>query len=301
MLIVYCLLVFTLIVAFASLWLTRRSGRHNWQLVVLSVSIAAFIYLYGVWVFASVYAKYVFGLIFVVALALALVRKAETQVRTSGKGRVVSVLFSCVFIILCPLYFTGTAGKPYGVIKLALPFKSGTYFVFQGGSGLPTNVFHYFGRKTLFAMDIIKLNKAGNRATRIFSKRLEDYAIFADTIFSPCDGVILKTESGNPDNIPPARKRGPTNLNQVIIETKSAYIFLGHLKMGCVFVHQGEPVKTGQPLGLAGNSGMSLEPHLHIQAHAKTNSKEPWYKQPQLQIQFNGKSYLLFEEIAAGK
>jgi len=72
---------------------------------------------------------------------------------------------------------------------------------------------------------------------------------------------------------------------------------MGHLKQHCVFVHDSQWVQQGQPLGCAGNSGFSLEPHLHIQAHAKTNPDIPWYKEPPLWIEFSGKSYLLFQEI----
>ena len=198
------------------------------------------------------------------------------------------------------LYYTGTTGRPYGVADLRLPFKSGTYFVFQGGKGLPTNIFHSTGRHTHFAMDIIKLNKYGRRSSHIFSKRLEDYEIFGDTIYAPCNGIVVKTEASNPDNIPPARKRGRFNLNHVLIESRDAFIFLGHLKQGGVLVKAGDTLVAGQPIGLAGNSGMSLEPHLHIQVHAKTTNGLPWYLQPQLSITFDGKSYLLFDEIKTG-
>jgi murein DD-endopeptidase MepM/ murein hydrolase activator NlpD len=62
-------------------------------------------------------------------------------------------------------------------------------------------------------------------------------------------------------------------------------------------VHEGERVAVGQPLGLAGNSGMSIEPHLHIQAHAKTFKGLPFYKEPQLLVLFNSREYRLFEEM----
>jgi len=65
-----------------------------------------------------------------------------------------------------------------------------------------------------------------------------------------------------------------------------------------VFVKEGDKVITGQPLGLAGNSGFSLEPHLHIQVHARTNTGLPWYKEKPLLIEFDKKSYLLFDVIS---
>jgi murein DD-endopeptidase MepM/ murein hydrolase activator NlpD len=38
-----------------------------------------------------------------------------------------------------------------------------------------------------------------------------------------------------------------------------------HLQPGSIKVHQGDKVRTGQVLGLVGNTGNSLVPHLHFQ------------------------------------
>ncbi len=294
--IVYTLLAATLLIALLSLWLLLRS--RSVVGLLLPVAMAVFIYLYGAWVFLSVYGRYVFAGAFVLALAISLLKRKWLP---SGKRAVPSILLAALFTIIDVLYFTGTTGKPYGTINLQMPFKHGKYFVFQGGRGLPTNVFHSTGRKTLFAMDIIKLNKSGGRGNNIFSKTLTDYEIFGDTIYSPCAGVISKMMDDNPDNIPPTRRRGPTNLNGVLLETDSAYIFMGHMQYKKVFVHEGDSVAVGQSLGLAGNSGMSIEPHLHIQAHAKTFTGLPFYKEPQLLILFKGKEYRLFEDMEVVK
>lgn len=72
----------------------------------------------------------------------------------------------------------------------------------QGGKGLPSNMFHITYRGAVYAIDIVKLNKYGNRASSVFSRNLTDYEIYADTIYSPCDGRILSTHDDNPDNIP---------------------------------------------------------------------------------------------------
>ena len=261
---------------------------------------SSFVYLYGTWIFLSVYLKYVFIFTFAVTLIYHLLYKSVLEPRkVSAKVISSTLVFTIFFTTLSILYFTGTIKKPYKKINLALPFRHGRYLVFQGGKGLPTNLFHYKIRGTILAMDIVKLNKWGNRANRVFSKDLNDYEIFNDTLYSPCDGVVAKTQNNNPDNIPPNTKRGPTNTNQVLINGGDFYVFLAHLKFGCVFVHEGQKVVTGQPLGLAGNSGFSLEPHLHIQAQVNTHKNIPWYKESPLQIEFNGKFYGLFDEIKA--
>jgi len=302
--IVYSLLTFTIFIALSSLVILWRAttARLEWHRIFLSASLLVFVYLYGTWVFLSVYAKYIYCFCFILALVAGLWRKnTVTRAKPSKLKILVNLFLSGVFITLSGLYFTGTTGKPYGIAHLDLPFKKGNYFVFQGGKGLPTNVFHYGLRGAVFAIDLVKLNKAGNRAKHIFSKKLEDYEIFGDTIYSPCDGVVIKTADNNDDNIPPERKRGPGNTNQVLIETDSFYVFMGHLKHGSVLVKQHDTVKKGQPLGCVGNSGFSLEPHLHIQVHAKTDRAIPWYKEKPLLIEFDDRSYLLFEEIKAAK
>jgi murein DD-endopeptidase MepM/ murein hydrolase activator NlpD len=43
------------------------------------------------------------------------------------------------------------------------------------------------------------------------------------------------------------------------------YPLYAHLKNGSVCVRPGDTVRGGDPLGLVGNSGSSLQPHLHFQ------------------------------------
>ncbi len=301
---IYFLLIATLLIGglcfFILYKFVKGPIRNNWPFLFLVISLSTFIYLYGTWVFLSVYIKYLFVISVIITLVYNILYKQATVNRKLSPGKqAIFTLTGVLFTTLSILYFTGTIRKPYSKINLALPFRNGTYFVFQGGKGLPTNLFHYNIRGTILAMDIVKLNKWGNRANNVFSKDLTDYEIFNDTLFSPCDGIITKTQNNNPDNIPPNHKRGPTNTNQVLIDGGDFYVFMAHLKFGCVFVHEGQKVVTGQPVGLAGNSGFSLEPHLHIQAQVNTHKNIPWYKENPMQIEFNGKFYGLFDEIKA--
>lgn len=300
--IVYSLLLITILLALVSLRLVWRSNigaaAERILKIITALLLALFIFLYGAWVFLSVYVKYLFAALFIVTFVCSCFKK---KIDKPGKRIAQYIRLVRIFLLstLCTLYFTGTIFRPYGTVELSLPFKRGTYFVFQGGKGLPTNLFHYGFRGAVFAMDLIKLNRYGNRATSIFSKNLTDYATYGDTIYSPCNGVIQSAKDENGDNIPPAHERGPSNTNHVLIAADKYYVFMGHMKYKSVFVHEGDTVVTGQPLGLAGNSGFSLEPHLHIQVHERTNGNIPWYKEKPLYIKFDGKGYLLFEEIMA--
>lgn len=296
---IYALLLLTFTLALFSIFFTYTAAaalfRHNWSRLFAGLSLGVFIYLYGTWVYLTIEAKYAFGIGLLLALIIGFLRRKRGK-RASRTWQIIfNLLFGAGLCLLSILYFTGTTGKPE-TIELSFPMKTGRYFVLQGGKGLPTNLFHYSLRGAIYAMDIVKLKPDGRRANKIFSRKLSDYEIFGDTLYSPCDGRVLKAYGNNPDNIPPDMSRGPNNTNQVIIETTNSFIFLGHMKEGSVIVHDGEVIKKGQPMGCVGNSGFSTEPHLHIQAHKKVPGL-PWYQGPPLYIHFNGKGYLLYEVI----
>lgn len=297
--IVYSMLLVTLLTAFASLrtvW--RASARYlgdSWPALLLGLATGWFVYLYGTWVYLSVYLKYAFAALIFITLFIGLIRNRQNY-RKPGSGKVAANIFGASLLsLLCVLYYTGINGKPR-TVALQFPLKTGKYFILQGGKGLPANLFHYSYRGAIYAIDIARLDERGNRAKKIFSDRLEDYHIFNDTVYSPCAGRIINVRNDNPDNIPPHRKRGPHNLNAVLIEADSFYVFMGHFRQGSVIVTEGQNVQAGQPIAQVGNSGMSLEPHLHIQAHTKKNG-ESWYRGDPLYIEFDGKTYLLFETI----
>jgi hypothetical protein len=299
---IYGILLITLALALLSLYfMFTASGkpfRHSWSILLLALALGVFIYLYGTWVYLTVYAKYAFGISLMLCLASGFFRKSGKVSRPPRAwSRMISLFWVGVLACLCIGYFTGTTGLKQQKIELAFPLKTGRYFVLQGGKGLPTNVFHFSLRGAIYAMDIVKLNSWGGRAKKVFSSRLEDYEIFNDTIYSPADGYVMRAYSDNPDNIPPNMERGPQNTNQVLLETDAGYIFLAHMKKNSVIVKEGQWVKQGQPLGCVGNSGFSSEPHLHIQAHAKPSPGTPWYMGQPLYISFNGRSYLLYEMI----
>ncbi len=296
---VYGLLVLSLLAAAYSIYLanllTHKALGTGRTVLFLSASLGGVAYLYGTWVYLSVYAKYAFGVLYLLVLLNAVLKNKGTGPVKRWKA-ISNIFFGIVFSVMCVLYFTGTTGVPK-TVELQFPLKAGKYFVLQGGKGLPTNFFHYTYRGAIYAIDIVRLNKYGNRANHIFSSKLEDYLIYSDTVYSPCNGTIITMHDDNIDNIPPSRERGPTNTNMLVIDAGSYYVFMAHLRHNEVFAHEGQQVKMGEPLALVGNSGFTLEPHLHIQAHAKPADGGEWYKGEPLLIKFDGRSYNLFETI----
>ena len=53
--------------------------------------------------------------------------------------------------------------------------------------------------------------------------------------------------------------------NYIIIEAEGFYVFVAHLRSKSIRVRADDTVRKGQILGEVGNSGFTLEPHLHIQ------------------------------------
>ena len=101
-------------------------------------------------------------------------------------------------------------------------------------------------------------------------EKLESYAIFGKPVFAVADGRVVSAIDGLPEQTP---GKFPTNLpldeadgNCVIVDLgNQRYALYAHMKPGSLKVRTGDVVKTGQVIGLVGDSGNSVAPHLHFQ------------------------------------
>lgn len=59
--------------------------------------------------------------------------------------------------------------------------------------------------------------------------------------------------------------------NYVILDCGGVYPLYAHLRRGSVRVRPGQRVAAGEPLGAVGNSGSSLQPHLHFQVMSSSD------------------------------
>ena len=59
--------------------------------------------------------------------------------------------------------------------------------------------------------------------------------------------------------------------NYVVIECEDFYVLLCHMKEGSINVKAGDEVVIGKKLGEVGNSGSSIQPHLHVQVMKNKN------------------------------
>ena len=160
--------------------------------------------------------------------------------------------------------------KPYTEAKaiernatpMFLPFK-GVWTVFWGGDTKEQN-YHVesLAQKNVFDIMVYDERGSTHKGNGLIN---EDYYAFGKELFAPCDGEVVLVVDGVKDNVPGTLNPIYIPGNTVVIKTsKGEYVFFAHFKQHSIVVKQGQQVKTGELLGLCGNSGNSSEPHLHF-------------------------------------
>ena len=170
---------------------------------------------------------------------------------------------------------------------LGLPFR-GTWLARNSPARkVPSHGTHLFA--TTYAMDFIAVRGRRTAATRdwrtlVGTEPVDRFFAFGQPILAPAAGRVVSVLDGVPDLV--ARRsqvsrvpyvltqgsrarQGAAGLagNHVILELAGGggFVVLAHLRAGSVRLRPDEQVTAGQVLGDCGNSGNSLQPHLHIQ------------------------------------
>jgi Peptidase family M23 len=115
---------------------------------------------------------------------------------------------------------------------------------------------------------------------RVYSglrEKLESYTIFGKPVLAVADAVVVDTANDQPEQTP---GKFPDNIslaqadgNFVILDLgQNRYALYAHMQPGSVRVHKGDHVTRGQIIGLVGNTGNSVAPHLHFQVMAGQSS-----------------------------
>ncbi len=241
----------------------RRQTWHGWALRALACgSIVLFVFLAGPWAFSSYYLRfavmvlYAGGVIYSYAANHPARGDAHEPRRVAGSAAVL-LLFSSLNVLVLASHVAQA-----GSVDVEFPLTSGSYYVLQGGNSAITNPFHALSGTPL-AVDITKLNSTGNRARGIAPTALDAYEIFGDVVHSPCAGTVASVHGDFPDNAP---GNVSPHANYVVIKCGDVDIILVHLLRGSIVVAPGERIELGQPLAKVGNSGYTLEPHLHVGA-----------------------------------
>jgi hypothetical protein len=127
-----------------------------------------------------------------------------------------------------------------------------------------------------FAVDWEQLDAEG----RVYAgdrEKLESYTIFGKPVIAVADAVVASVVDGLPEQTP---GKYPVNIsldqadgNSVILDLgDQRYAMYAHMQRGSIQVRVGERVKMGRLLGLVGNSGNSVAPHLHFQVSDRSSS-----------------------------
>jgi len=186
------------------------------------------------------------------------------------KGGWLPPTLSLGFLLALELFFRRSGRAPS--LDLSFPLNRGPYYIAHGGNSKLLN-HHRVSKSQLYALDIVRLNSFGMRATGIYPKRLERYKIFGEALYSPCAGVVTFVVNDLPDMLPGEMDRKHIAGNHVVIRCDNSEVYVGvaHLMQGSVLVKAGDRVTVGQALASVGNSGNTSEPHLHI--HAKRGGR----------------------------
>jgi hypothetical protein len=285
-------------------WARKNLSMLGWGIQLLTFSsYFGFIFLMGVWSLVSFYLRYAFLALFIIAGIASYweardlpfwVEKGIGGWIGNGTGLVISAIL--IYLIVGAIRSYRYDEK---AVNLAFPFKKGVYAIFEGGNGKASSLmnYHYGGathkgagvnRSMKYAVDVTKLSIWGNDAHGFLPRKNEKYAVFNEVVYSPCDGQVFDIVDQWPNEIPGGNK-APYNVgNHIVIQSGDFLVLMGHLQKGSFQVRLGERIKAGQPIARAGNSGWTIQPHVHLQA-MKTTPGSFWSAEG-LPIYFDGKN-----------
>ena len=127
-----------------------------------------------------------------------------------------------------------------------------------------------------FGCDFNKVDAQGNTLPNPFPDEITNKMFYGygAEVLAVSDGVVAFVKDGIADNVPQAsgetKPAAPitreTNAgNWIAIDLgKSRYAFYAHLQPNSIRVKVGDKVRKGQVIGLLGNGGNSVGPHLHF-------------------------------------
>lgn len=156
--------------------------------------------------------------------------------------------------------------------EMILPFH-GEWTVFWGGDTKELN-YHIQSRYQKNAFDWVIMDPEGKTYKNEGLKN-EDYYAFGKKIIAPCNAEVVLAVDGVKENKPGEMNPAFVPGNTVILKTENdEYLFFAHFKQNTIQVKEGDTVKTGQLLGLCGNTGNSSEAHLHFHIMDRENINE---------------------------
>lgn len=256
------------------IWIFREKNSSwlRWiSVVTLGASYIGLLYIGGAaWDWVGIFWPNTYLLFFSIIVVVSAVRRENLMFLPAKKWQswLPIITFFAIAASLVsgyPKILSARKFDPSQALILEFPLKNGTYYIRQGGSAIEMN-HHYENQAQRFALDIVKLNAVGLRASGIFPADNSRYAIFSETVYAPCEGDVLAARSDLAD-VPPMQMDAQNPLgNFMALYCGNYTILLAHLKQGSTKFIAGQRVLTGQEIAAVGNTGNTTEPHLHMQA-----------------------------------
>ncbi|UCD61211.1 MAG: M23 family metallopeptidase [Flavobacteriaceae bacterium] len=254
-----------------------RKPKSNIGLLAKSILYSAilfFLYLWGQWpLVGSYYLRYIILLLIIYIVSATILRLRSGNLGKPNRlfSKISIGVTTLLALMVLMMVFNAIRGRYYvdRGIELSFPLRGGTYYVSSGGSNkMINNHIRDFPTAQQYAMDINQIDSFGSASKKMMSNKNEEHYIFSDTVYCPCDGIILDTKTAVKDNegvnMNVSSEDGTGNY--IELKCDGAHIFIPHFKQHSIFVSKDSYVKEGTPLGLVGISGFSQEPHLHFQA-----------------------------------
>jgi len=258
----------------------RRTHTESFIKVLSILFLLIGLWVGGVWVYPPVYGLLVIALVFFGTVFVHFRKSTTPVIRWRA-------LVSCspVVVIIplaCFLLWQGFTGRqtPAGeFIELDPPFTPDQGACVISGGISPLLNFHIFPSQSArdlaqqYALDIIKTRSNGFRTIKGYTLNPKPadasaYEMFDTPVISPCNGKVVEQENRQIDQPIGGSDKVRTSGNGVVLQCGDYHVHLHHMKRGSVLVELGDPVKSGQILGRIGNSGNTIEPHLHL--HTET-------------------------------
>jgi hypothetical protein len=289
------------------LWISKNRCKFDWLLKVLAIGSLFMILTFTGSRDNSIgyYTQYVLLLLFIIISLISFIRirKAKFLTKKTVTGWVgyiagVAVITVCSVINIGILRACSYDTQP---ILLSFPLKNGTYLICNGGDGLESSLMNYhfqdrvnnelrYNVSMRYAVDIAKLNSFGFSVNKfkfvgsfLFPPDLNDYEIFGETVYSPCDGIVYYIQNYYQDLPPAPERRFRDTGNGIVIKSGDVYVMMWHLKNRSISVKVGDHVTAGQPIAQVGNSGHAAAPHLHMHA-----AKNDWLYGESVPFLFDG-------------
>jgi len=293
-----------IVLLLTAVWIAASKRRSQFDSVLKVFAIIVLflgLWLGGVWVYPPLYGLLIGALALVVLMGMHF-RKGITK--TAMWRNIVS---NIPLLALLPLggflLWQGITGRltPRGdYIALESPFKNEDGICVLSGGISPLLNFHIFPSTDsrdiaqTYGLDIIKTRPNGFRTTKGYTfdpkpKEPEQYAMFGVGIYAPCEGKVVEYENGLPDQTIGGSDKTNTGGNGVVLQCGKYHVHMHHLKQGSVLPRMEDEVKVGQKIGEIGNSGNTIEPHLHLHAETVVETGNTNVHGKPVHMQFSGR------------